>query len=154
MGKTYFVLLWRLKNTLSNINNLFRCYKCGICCENLFPNSIVIFPSDVIRICDGMNMEKKVFLAKYCVGKDIPCGDSSIKVYFMKVGKDRKCVFLNNSLCTIYNIRPTQCKKTPYDFFAYKKLWGYMPCVKGEYYSERKSYDEDMELLKELLHGY
>lgn len=154
MGKVYFILLGRLKSILGNINNSFQCYKCGVCCENLFNNSIVMFPSDVNRIHKEMKIEKKEFLTRYCVHKDISYGNSSIRVFFMKVEKNRKCVFLNNNLCTIYNIRPIQCKKTPYNFFPYSKLWEYMPCVNREQYIKRNSYTEDMELIKELLKGY
>ena len=150
----YFILLGRLKCILGNINDLWQCYKCGICCENLFTNSIIIFPSDVNGICKEMKIEKKEFLAKYCVSKDIPYGSTSIKVFFMRVKKDRKCVFLNNSLCMIYHIRPIQCQKTPFEFFAYSKLWEYMPCVDKEQYIEEKSYDKDVKLIKELLNGY
>lgn len=88
------------------------------------------------------------------MGEDVSYGNRSVKVYFMKVEKNRKCVFLSNCLCTIYDARPIQCKKTPYDFFAYKELWEYMPCVNKRYYVEQKSYGQDMELVKELLEGY
>ena len=68
--------------------------------------------------------------------------------------KNRKCAFLDNRLCRIYEVRPIQCKRTPYNFFAYKKLWEYMPCVDNEKYIDGQSYNEDIELIRELLKGY
>lgn len=150
----YFILLGRLKGILDNINNSFQCYKCGTCCENLFSNSIIVFPSDIDRICKTMKIKKKEFITKYCIRKDILYENSSIKIYFMKVEKDRKCAFLDNRLCRIYEVRPIQCKRTPYNFFAYKKLWEYMPCVDNEKYIDGQSYNEDIELIRELLKGY
>ena len=38
--------------------------------------------------------------------------------------------------------------------FAYKKLWEYMPCVDNEKYIDGQSYNEDIELIRELLKGY
>jgi Fe-S-cluster containining protein len=101
-----------------------------------------------------MKIKKKEFITKYCIRKDILYENSSIKIYFMKVEKDRKCAFLDNRLCRIYEVRPIQCKRTPYNFFAYKKLWEYMPCVDNEKYIDGQSYNEDIELIRELLKGY
>ena len=44
---------------MDNINNSFQCYKCGTCCENLFSNSIIVFPSDIDRICKAMKIKKR-----------------------------------------------------------------------------------------------
>lgn len=139
---------------MNNTNKSFQCYKCGLCCKNLFQNSIVIFPSDAERICRVIGISKKEFLVNYCVDKNIQYGNKSVKVFFIKVDKSRQCAFLRNNLCTIYPDRPIQCQRTPYDFFSYIELWKYMPCIIKNEYPEGQSYFGDRELVNELLKGY
>lgn len=132
----------------------FRCSKCGECCKNLCLYSIVVFPSDVKRICNDMGISKDEFLASRCDFKDITSGNKSTRVYFLKPDENNECFFLKDRLCSIYKIRPVQCVRTPYEFFSYISLWEYMPCVNANEYVEGYSYTDDIKLVRELLYGY
>ena len=132
----------------------FYCNMCGCCCKNLDEYSIILFPSDIAYMSEEFAISKEEFTVRYCVKKDIEYSDKHIVVYFMKINADKKCQFLKDDICTIYDIRPTQCRYTPYNFFAYYELWGYMPCVKSKLYPEGNSYERDMKLIEELRNGY
>lgn len=138
---------------LENLS-FFECYRCGMCCKNLLQNSIMIFPSDAKRISEAIRVTKEQFLTQYCEFKEVTYSTGCLNVYYLKINKTRQCMFLENDLCSIYKYRPVQCKRTPYDFFSYKSLWEYMPCVNKEKYLEGKSYSKDMELIHELFTGY
>lgn len=132
----------------------FKCSKCGECCKNLLLYSIVVFPSDILRICNNMCISKNEFLTSRCDFKDMIFGNKSIRVYFLKPDDNNECIFLKNNFCSIYQIRPVQCAKTPYGFFSYSSLWEHLPCVKADEYPEGFSYSDDMKFVKELIHGY
>lgn len=140
---------------MSNLkNNDFHCNKCGNCCRNLQPFSIVIFPSDVSSISEHLNVSNKIFLQKFCTSKNICIESQNIRIFYMNILSNGNCPFLNNNTCSIHEYKPIQCKRTPFNFFFYKELWEYMPCFDKTKDFDQTSYNKDMELMKEVICGY
>lgn len=148
----YFHVLKRLKNI--SMKTKFVCTKCGMCCKKLKPKSILIFPEDVLKISKKLNISPDEFLEKYCCLEYQRIENTTIKLFFLDT-KYSDCPFLLKNECSIHNIKPIQCKNTPYNFFSYYKIWSYMPCISSDDYPEGCSIKQDEEYIKQILnHKY
>ncbi len=124
------------------------CNKCGLCCQGSM--GPFVFPSDLQRISTSLGIEKKLFLAEYCVHCDIP-NTSMLTIFSLKM-RDGRCIFLNKSnLCEIYEDRPYQCKNAPFKFLADYRFWKHMPCVEEKDFNNINSSELDKQIFKELL---
>lgn len=82
------------------------------CCQDV---SIVLTPYDVVRMKRALNMSSDAFLEKYTViipkkGKLIP-----LVILKMLEDKDKKCPFVTEAGCSIYEHRPWPCRMYPLD---------------------------------------
>lgn len=78
------------------------CLDCAACCKNYSPR----FKSpDIKRISKHLNMKEGTFIEKYLnLDND---GDYVVK--------SKPCPFLGqNNLCSIYDVRPSDCSRFPY----------------------------------------
>lgn len=78
------------------------CKKCANCCNAM---SVEVKSQDVKRIADNMGISKKEFADEY-IKED--------KKERTTVFCTSPCTFLQNSLCTIYEIRPECCSEFPH----------------------------------------
>ena len=128
----------------------FQCTQCGICCKNLKRYSVMLFPEDIRKLSNEFAITRYKFIELYCEYKDIIYEDKVLRICYLKTN-NTDCPFLKGNLCTVHLQKPIQCKRTPYDFFAYYEIWGYMPCVCKESYPEGESYENDIALIKKLM---
>jgi Fe-S-cluster containining protein len=84
----------------------FECRQCGICCTGS-PGTVYADSSDVLRIAEFLNIPSPVFIQDYLY----PFRNS----YSIKEDAEGRCLFFNEG-CTIYPVRPLQCKTFPFWF--------------------------------------
>ncbi len=130
----------------------YYCNKCGDCCKTVNDYiNVIISPIDLKRISFFLGMSPRLFLLKYCTLLKIDLG-FDCDVYFIKA-ENGKCVFLQNSLYVIHNVKPIQCKLAPQSFFLNTDLWDYLPCVsKCNVSFEFSQIEKDF--VKSLIDGY
>lgn len=128
----------------------FKCKKCGSCCKNLKPESIFIFPKDVVSLADNLMMSPNDFIDQYCTMNTVKVDGASIELCYLKTEYE-DCPFLKKNICSIHSFKPTQCKLTPYNFFSYYRIWSYLQCISCETYPEGCSKENDLLLVKELI---
>ena len=80
------------------------CLKCANCCKTMTPT---FTKTDVTRIAAHLEMTPKAFREKWLM-KEEESGDW--------VNKTQPCQFLNlkNNKCSIYEVRPKDCKEFPH----------------------------------------
>ena len=85
----------------------FSCTRCGNCCRNHGGYTYVyLAPQDVSAIALYLELEKEVFLERYCLVED---GWVSLRM------DDPACPFLEEgNTCGIYPVRPKQCATWPF----------------------------------------
>lgn len=88
----------------------FACTQCGKCCKgrtNVFLNS-----HEAEAISSHLNLTKFEFSKNYTEEKEV--GDKLLISLKSKVDNGGGCVFLKDNKCSIYNVRPTQCRTYPF----------------------------------------
>lgn len=91
----------------------FKCNNCGKCCR--LRGDIVLYPMDIIRISNFLNISCKDFLKEYTITLESSTILSQI-VIKSKNDKFLTCVFLDeeNMKCSIYKARPIACSNFPF----------------------------------------
>ena len=84
----------------------FKCTECGGCCTG-GPGVVWITENDIYEMADFLKMDVQEFADKYVRRVD---GRYSLKE---KVDS-YDCIFLKDKRCTIYRVRPTQCRTFPF----------------------------------------
>lgn len=84
----------------------FACQGCGACCTGA-PGTIYVDQTEIQRIAGYIRMETAPFIEKYLY----PFKDS----YSIHEDDQGACLFFNNG-CTIYPVRPLQCRSYPFWF--------------------------------------
>jgi len=84
----------------------FECQRCGVCCTG-DPGIIYVDRDEVPRIAENLSVEVSLFIEKYLY--PVRAG------YSIKEHSDGRCVFYDDG-CTIYPVRPDQCKTYPFWF--------------------------------------
>jgi len=128
-----------------------KCLKCGICCYGDI--GAFIFPCDINPISSYLNISEIDFLRIYCVKEILNTSAGKVDIYSLVKNKPH-CVFLSDNLCSIYSVRPIQCKRAPFSFLATYQNWKHMPCISKEDFDGIDSTEQDKELVKQLLIGY
>ena len=128
----------------------FICKKCGMCCKN--NGIVIIYPEDVIKISEYLEIQTVYFLKKYCNQCFLKNAKSQLEIYYMHVGD--KCAFLDeNNLCKINCVKPIQCQYGPSQYFL--SINSQENCVQ---YKEKnliaKAEIDDSFIVKKLLKGY
>jgi len=86
----------------------FNCLKCSNCCR-IDPGAVFLSEDDFNRIIKFLNIDEKSFLTDYCrpVYKGIQL------VISLKEKSNYDCILWDNG-CTIYEVRPLQCRTYPF----------------------------------------
>ena len=120
--------IWRKQVSVIMKNE---CKKCGECCK-------------------GTMGPHENFYSLYCQKHILSLKSKEIRVFFIK-RTEYGCVFLNDCLCNIYQIRPYQCRMAPYNFLSGNRLWKHMKCLDEIRLTNSDSSKLDREIFKELL---
>lgn len=127
-----------------------KCKCCGFCCQNLKRHSVMIFSEDIQNLSKRLAMTEKEFIEIFCEYDNVLLEEKSICLCYLKTNHT-DCPFLKGNMCTVHSQKPIQCKRTPYHFFAYYEIWGYMPCINKECYPEGNSYSDDIALMEKFM---
>ncbi len=84
------------------------CKQCGECCK--WGGYVHLTDSDMKRISSFLLLDERDFTDKYTCLTDNRCGLS------LTENSDGTCVFLTDDKCTIYPVRPKQCRDFPYSW--------------------------------------
>lgn len=84
----------------------FECTGCGKCCKGA-PGYVWLTLEEMASIADFLKLPFDQFTKKYVrqVNQDYS---------LIEVGDDYACVFLEENRCTIYEVRPKQCRTFPF----------------------------------------
>lgn len=83
----------------------FKCTGCGRCCGGS-PGAVWLQQEDIERISSELNISKEAFLKEYTHRIN---GRLSLKE---KPNYD--CILLENKRCSVYQVRPKQCRTYPF----------------------------------------
>jgi Fe-S-cluster containining protein len=78
------------------------CMSCGNCCKEVKP---VLTEKDISTCAHGLNLSETEFKKQYLAETEEPD-----KYTFNK----KPCPFLQGTICSIYNIRPLECRSFPH----------------------------------------
>ncbi|MBO8136969.1 MAG: YkgJ family cysteine cluster protein [Desulfotomaculum sp.] len=103
----------------------FSCHP-GLECFNTCCRDINIFltPYDVLRLKNSLKMYSQDFLARYA--RVIDTGSWSFPLVIIKMNEDddRKCPFVTENGCRVYEDRPWSCRMAPVDIRG-ENLYGF-----------------------------
>ena len=85
----------------------FSCTGCGKCCSGA-PGYVWVTEEEIAAMAAHLKIAIDLFVRKY-----IRCIDSRLALIELK-NRDYDCVFLHDSKCIIYEVRPHQCKTFPW----------------------------------------
>ncbi len=93
----------------------FECQKCGACCTGN-PGIVYVDKNDILQIAKYLCVPVSQFMGKYLY----PYKES----YSIREEADGRCIFYEDG-CTIYPVRPSQCKTFPFwfDNLRSQKKW-------------------------------
>ncbi len=80
------------------------CLSCGNCCKEMNP---VLTAKDISTCSQGLNLTESEFKNQYLV----PLEEADKDKYTFK---QSPCPFLEGTRCSIYNIRPLECRSFPH----------------------------------------
>lgn len=107
------------RNTENNLGTFNLCHNCvnakATCCSNPFVDSPMILPKEVTEISKAVNLDVNEFAEK--IDFAAMHNDKSLKsLYQMKrQNNSNSCYFYKDCKCSIYDIRPIDCRIFPYD---------------------------------------
>lgn len=106
------------RNTPNNLGTFNLCSGCvgnkANCCCDKSVDSPMMLPNEVEAISAALKINKDDFSNK--IGFSKMYGDIALKdLYQMKRNSNDACFFYKNNQCTIYDIRPIDCRLFPYD---------------------------------------
>jgi hypothetical protein len=85
----------------------FECLGCGRCCSGPEEGYVWLNDEELRAIADSLRLTEQEFRRRYIrrVGK---------RQTIIEDKKTKNCIFLQNGKCTIYDLRPTQCRTWPF----------------------------------------
>ena len=84
---------------------MFECQQCGGCCGG-FPGFVWLSDDDIVRISGHLGLPPDEFLFRYA--------RQAMGRYTFKEVTDYDCIMLKEKRCSIYAVRPTQCRTFPF----------------------------------------
>ena len=84
----------------------FQCTECGRCCSG-FPGAVWISKEETVAIANYLNITETEFLQDYTRLIDG-------KLSLVEREKNYECTFLKQNRCSIYPVRPKQCRTFPW----------------------------------------
>lgn len=88
----------------------FKCTGCGQCCSG-GPGYTWVSDEEIERIANHLNLSIEEFGGRYLRYID---GRYALLEKYQKQSDVYDCIFLKDKKCTIYEVRPTQCKTFPW----------------------------------------
>lgn len=86
-------------------DSLFRCQKCGHCCEGR--GGIVVSPADLGRLAAFLELAPEVVVERY--------GEMSGKKLKIRNGEDGRCIFFRvGAGCAVHAGKPSICRAWPF----------------------------------------
>ncbi|AEC01848.1 YkgJ family cysteine cluster protein [Parasphaerochaeta coccoides] len=88
----------------------FSCIGCGHCCGGGSPGYVFLSDDDVSDISSFLGVSKETFLSDYC--RKVDTG-----TYYRVSLREKKnfdCIFLMENGCSVYPVRPVQCRTYPF----------------------------------------
>ena len=117
----------------------FECTRCGKCCTG-FPGFVYLSQPDMKSISDYLNMDKGVFAKKYV--REVHVFHE--KRFSLIEKRNYDCIFWDK-ICTIYPVRPHQCRTYPFwkrhlvSLREWNKIEGFCPGInRGKVYSREE----------------
>ncbi len=100
----------------------FKCTGCGKCCTGS-PGAVWINEDETEAMAQHLNLSKEDFLNKYT--RLIDGRRSLIESISPLDPTQHDCIFLKNKQCSIYQVRPVQCRTYPWwpDNLKSEKAW-------------------------------
>lgn len=83
----------------------FECTGCGACCTGE-PGQVLVSPTECDALAGHFGLSVEDFVATYC--RSPSDGLSLIEM------TNGDCVFFANNRCTVYELRPRQCRTFPF----------------------------------------
>lgn len=83
----------------------FECTGCGACCTGA-PGTVFVNQADAPRIAKFLGMDLDAFLTKYAYPFE--------KGHSLHEKPNGDCIFFESGRCSIYPVRPTQCRTYPF----------------------------------------
>lgn len=124
------------------------CKKCGSCCKGEM--GPLLLEQDILNIAREKELKVNEFIELFCVKQIVMLCDEKFELIYLKM-EDSHCVFLNESnLCSIYEERPYQCKKAPFELFGDYKYWKHMKCIVQKDFEKVDTKLADIEFLKKV----
>ena len=126
-----------------------------MCCKdnNNLEGMVIVYPSDVGGLCNFLSCTKTAFFDRFCDNDFVRFNGKKIPFYKLKKN-DGNCIFLSQNLCSIYPVRPIQCRRAPFNYLASDDMWGHLNCVEKNDFKDCYSTQDDIKLVTELLMGY
>lgn len=86
----------------------FKCTGCGKCCSGT-PGYVWVNKQEIQDMAAFLQISEETFLKKYTrqVG-------NRIALLEVKKGQNFDCIFLKDKACSLYSVRPTQCRTYPW----------------------------------------
>ena len=104
----------------------FLCTRCSACCR-YDQGFVFLYEQDIAPILKKLNLKYEDFVSKYC--RWISFNDGYEYLSFNEK-KNYDCTFWNNG-CSIYEVRPLQCKSYPFWPQALKSLDAWLALTAG-----------------------
>ncbi|MCR5732040.1 MAG: YkgJ family cysteine cluster protein [Sphaerochaetaceae bacterium] len=98
----------------------FTCQRCGHCCSGE-PGFVFLSEEEIETLSEFLDMSKDEFLTVYT--RKIDMGDHY--EISLRERADYSCIFLSDSGCMVYSVKPQQCSTYPFwsYLFSDKALW-------------------------------
>ena len=84
----------------------FECQQCGCCCTG-DPGFVYVYPGEAVKIAKYLSMSVSIFVEKFLY----PYNEG----YSIREYEDGRCFFYQEG-CTVYPVRPGQCRTFPFWF--------------------------------------
>lgn len=87
----------------------FECTGCRYCCSTE-PGYVFLSKSDALRLAEGTGLSLDEFIEVYCRKIDM----GAFKLVSLKEKENFDCIFLTEKGCSVYEVRPEQCRTYPF----------------------------------------
>lgn len=82
----------------------FTCTRCGNCCRGA--GYVYVSADEVDRMAEWLDVPRDEFLGTYC--------ETHRGQLVLKSLANTDCVFLEDNLCRVHDVKPDQCRKWPF----------------------------------------
>ncbi len=98
----------------------FTCTRCSNCCRHE-SGYVFLSEEDISRFSEGLSLDRRSFLDAYCKQVDL----GLVRRISLKEQENFDCVFFIDGRCSVYPIRPLQCRSYPFwpSVVASREAW-------------------------------